>query len=165
MDIPPGVRTVLIDGRSGAGKTTFAKDLGERWGWRVVHLDEFYPGWHGLLAGSHMVANDVLHLEQPGYRRWDWNNNTPGEWVALDPQAPLIVEGVGALTVASVEAARLRGPVLTVKVECPPEVRKERALRRDPDFALWWDMWAEQEEVLLKTQPAADVVIRCEKQG
>ena len=35
--------TVLIDGPSGAGKTWASASLADRTGWRVVHLDEFYP--------------------------------------------------------------------------------------------------------------------------
>ncbi|MBV9849504.1 MAG: DNA topology modulation protein [Armatimonadetes bacterium] len=38
---------VLIIGSAGAGKSTLARHLGERWGLPVVHLDALYwrPGW------------------------------------------------------------------------------------------------------------------------
>ena len=58
--------TVLIDGPSGAGKTWTSAALAERTNWRVVHLDEFYPGWHGLDKGSDMVAEQVLRTMNPG---------------------------------------------------------------------------------------------------
>lgn len=126
----------------------------------MVHLDDFYPGWHGLAAGAHMVADTVLRSENPGYLEWDWETDQPGEWVALDPAQPLIVEGVGALTHASLRAARLRGPVLTIQIDCPDELRKERALQRDPEFAPWWEVWAEQERTLLGGDtPEADIVV------
>ncbi|MDO4260230.1 MAG: hypothetical protein Q4C87_12005 [Actinomycetaceae bacterium] len=56
---------VLIDGPSGAGKTTFAEALlarGAIAGHRLhcLHLDAIYPGWHGLSAGS-AVVDDLLY--------------------------------------------------------------------------------------------------------
>ena len=55
-------RTILIDGRSGAGKTTFAGLVGEATGFHVIHLDEFYPGWGGLIAVSytHLTLPTIL---------------------------------------------------------------------------------------------------------
>ncbi|MEZ2122319.1 MULTISPECIES: hypothetical protein [unclassified Corynebacterium] len=140
-----GVRTVLIGGRSGSGKTTLADRLGERTGHRVIHLDDFYPGWGGLAQGSLMVARDVLDPIAPGYTRWDWCRDRPGEWVALDPEETFIVEGVGALTPANLRAALRRGPCFTVRMELATETRRNRALSRDPGFADWWRYWEEQE--------------------
>lgn len=111
--------TVLVDGPSGSGKTTFATALGERTGLRVVHLDDFYPGWSGLAEASRMVVDDVLHPTRPGYRRWEWVADAPGEWVALDPGCSLIVEGVGAVTAASISAAEELGEVLSVRIDAP----------------------------------------------
>ncbi|MCS5478862.1 hypothetical protein NYP18_04240 [Corynebacterium sp. YIM 101645] len=139
--------TVLVDGPSGAGKTTFAEAVSRRTGLRVVHLDDFYPGWSGLAAASRMVVDDVLHPTAPGYRRWNWETDTPADWVALDPAESLIVEGVGALTAASVAAARGLGEVLTVRINAPTEVRRTRALHRDTGYAPFWEMWAQQEAV------------------
>jgi uridine kinase len=46
---------ILIDGQSGAGKTTLAQRVVQRWPvqGRVqsVALDSLYPGWDGLEAG------------------------------------------------------------------------------------------------------------------
>ncbi|MBC3186123.1 (d)CMP kinase [Corynebacterium sp. zg-331] len=139
------IRTWLIDGPSGAGKTTYAEALARRLGHRVVHLDDFYPGWDGLAAGARMVAEHVLHPSAPGYRRWDWERDRPGEWVTLPVGAPLIVEGVGAITEASVAAARHRGGVHTVVISAPESVRRARALARDPFYEPWWQTWARQE--------------------
>ncbi|MEZ5188733.1 MAG: hypothetical protein R2723_09135 [Microbacterium sp.] len=53
---------VLIDGQSGAGKTTLAALL--RDGWRgaveVVALDDVYPGWDGLAAGADAAREQIL---------------------------------------------------------------------------------------------------------
>ena len=150
--------TLLIDGPSGAGKTTLANQIGAALGVRVVHLDDFYPGWSGLAQGAAMVARDVLDLRAPGYWCWDWERDRRGEWVPLDPGADVIVEGVGAVTWASIGKARARGPVDTVWVCADESLRKRRALARDPYYAEYWDMWAAQEAALARAP--ADVTVR-----
>lgn len=140
--------TLLIDGLSGSGKTTLANHIGSVLGIQVVHLDDFYPGWGGLAEGARMVANDVLDPVAPGFWRWDWEQNRRSEWVPLVPGADLVVEGVGAVTEASIRKAKARGDVDTLRVIAPKEMRKARALKRDPGYADWWDMWAEQEKLL-----------------
>lgn len=145
--------TVLIDGPSGSGKTTAAASLGRHTGWRVVHLDDYYPGWGGLAAGSDITAHSVLATagesvtsrRGPGFFYWDWENDCRGEWEAIDPRAPLIVEGVGALTRETYQAARRRGGVVSWVLNAPPQMRKKRALHRDPDYEPFWDQWAVQE--------------------
>ncbi|PRI11551.1 hypothetical protein B4915_06735 [Leucobacter massiliensis] len=146
-------RVLLVDGRSGAGKTELAARLARRWGEngrepQTLHLDELYPGWDGLAAGSRAVAGV---LGTGSYRRYDWFAGGFAERLAIDAGRPLIVEGCGALTVANLAAARRwAGPAGTVRalwLECPPELRRARALGRDGDsYAPHWDRWAAQEE-------------------
>ena len=140
--------TLLIDGPSGSGKTTLANHIGAALGIRVVHLDDFYPGWGGLAEGARMVADDVLDPVAPGFWRWDWEQDRRAEWVPLVPGADLVVEGVGAVTEASISKAKARGDVDTLQVNAADATRKARALQRDPGYAPWWDMWAEQEKLL-----------------
>ncbi|HCG2966078.1 hypothetical protein ACOI9D_09255 [Corynebacterium striatum] len=147
--------TVLIDGPSGAGKTWACAALADRAGWRVVHLDEFYPGWRGLEQGSRMVAEQVLRETNPGYWRWDWEANAPGEWASLDARDDLIVEGVGAVTPENIAAAKERGTVITVRLDGPREKRYERAIERDPHYAEWFETWEAQEKVYF-SEHAAD---------
>lgn len=159
----PGERTiVLVDGPSGAGKTTWADRLGEKTGWRVVHLDDFYPGWGGLAEGARMVVDDVLDPVNPGYTRWDWARGRPAQWVPLDPQASLIVEGVGAVTRQSVAAAARLGRVRTVHITAAAGDRFRRAIARDPGYRDWWEMWSRQEDAHFSGDGAvpADKVIR-----
>lgn len=137
--------TVLIDGPSGAGKTWFAARLSEHTQWQTVHLDEFYPGWHGLEKGSDMVKGQVLRKMNPGYWRWDWHANAPAEWYSLDGRDDLIVEGVGAVTQENIDAAARRGSVITVMVTGPREARRSRALDRDEGYEDWFETWERQE--------------------
>lgn len=134
---------VLVDGGSGAGKTSLAALVAEAWEHprplRTVSLDELYPGWSGLAAASEQLPR--LLGPQPGYRRWDWARCAPAGWVPVDPEQALLVEGCGALTRESSPLATLR-----VWVELDAEARKARALARDQGgFDPYWQVWADQE--------------------
>lgn len=145
----PPVRRVLVDGGSGAGKSTFARRLVAAWSRlsgepvQLVSMDDFYPGWSGLAEGSRIVVDDVLSSDRPGYRRWDWARQEPGEWVELDRTRPMVIEGCGALTPASAALAQL-----SFWLQLQEQERKGRALTRDGEgFAPWWDAWAAQEQL------------------
>lgn len=130
---------MLVDGGSGSGKTTLATALAEKLGAVLVRLDDLYPGWDGLEEGSAAVGRDVLGLHR--YRRWDWRNGAAAELVAVDPAAPLVVEGSGSL---SRENRKLATFAIWIGLE--ESLRKERALARDGDaYAPYWDRWAAQE--------------------
>ena len=149
---------VLVDGRSGTGKTTLGDALAARLGAQVVHLDDVYPGWDGLRAAADAVVSDVLGAPS-GHRRWDWVASEPTEWVSVDPAAPLVVEGCGALSRASAPLATLR-----VWLEADDRVRWDRAIGRDGEvFAREWERWSAQEASFIAAEdPAAlaDVVVR-----
>lgn len=149
---------VLVDGRSGTGKTTLGTALAGLLGAEVVHLDDVYPGWDGLRAAADAVVIDVLGAPS-GHRRWDWQTSAPADWVPIDPVAPLVVEGCGALSRASAPLATLR-----VWLEADDAVRWDRAIGRDGDvFAREWARWAAQEQAFIAAEdPAAlaDVVVR-----
>ncbi|WP_284254993.1 hypothetical protein [Pseudolysinimonas kribbensis] len=119
---------VLVDGGSGAGKTSLGERLAPALGAQLVSLDDIYPGWDGLEAGSAAVVADVLRSEDPGWRGWDWTTQQPGIWHPVDPARPLVVEGCGALS----RAAR-RLATLGVWVELDAASRRRRALARDGD--------------------------------
>ena len=97
---------VLVDGPSGSGKTTLATRLGILLRLPVIHMDDFYPGWSGLAAGSDIIAASVLKTTDPGYYRWDWANDRAGEWVPVPPGAK-IIEGAGAVTAETLRAASI----------------------------------------------------------
>jgi len=141
---------VLIDGQSGAGKTSLARQLVARWPLagrvQLVALDSLYPGWDGLADGVEFARSLVLVPHGRGvigiWQRWDWDASVPAEAHAVDPSLPLIVEGSGLLTAATARLGDIR-----VWLESPLMSRKQRALERDGDtYRPHWDEWAEQEE-------------------
>lgn len=139
---------ILIDGGSGAGKTTFAHAvrlaLEEVRGHPVqlISLDDCYPGWDGLAAGSGMVVDDILRPHDPGWWGWDWDAGTPTGRHRLDPDADLIVEGCGALTRESAPLASF-----SVWLALDADARRRRAIQRDGDrYAPFWERWAAQED-------------------
>ncbi len=132
---------LLIDGRSGSGKTELATALAERIDAQLVRLDDVYPGWDGLEAASKLVRSDILL--QHRWQRWDWASGRLAEWHELDPAQPLVVEGSGALSHANRELA-----TLGVWVELDEPTRKARALARDGAmYEPHWDAWAAQEQL------------------
>jgi len=147
---------VLIDGPSGAGKSTLTDALITQWprdaAPELVRLDDLYPGWAGLAAGSHLVATELLTpLRETGigrWRTWNWIAGHPGEWHEVRADRPLVVEGCGALSQASARCADLR-----IWLTADDAVRKRRALARDRGaFDAHWEMWDAQFAEFVRTQ-------------
>jgi gluconate kinase len=148
---------VLIDGRSGAGKTTLARDLAPLLGAQLVSLDDIYPGWDGLAAGSAAVHETVLRDHDPGWTRWDWTSERAAEWHPVDPERPIVIEGCGALSRANRALASFG-----IWMDLAAGERRRRALTREPDFAPHWRGWARQErEHALRERPRllADAIV------
>ena len=140
----PRAGVVIIDGRSGSGKTSLAASLAPLMGAETLHMDDLYEGWQGLLAAP---ATLVRALEAGRYRRYDWHLGAFAETRELDRDAPLIIEGCGSLTRETLDAAAVfGGQVLSIWLECPLDVRKSRAIARDGNaFEPYWEDWASQE--------------------
>lgn len=158
---PADYDVLIIDGRSGSGKTSLAAravaaarlaELDPQ----LLHVEDLYPGWDGLAAGSEALAAVIARRE---YRRYDWILGEFGARVEIGAELPLIIEGCGALSTAALSAAeRFAGVgtrVLSVWLECPASERKQRALTRDgATYAPHWQRWADQEEALYaRTKP------------
>ena len=140
---------VLIDGHSGAGKTTLATELAYAMGAQHVAMDSFYPGWGGLEVGSAMIPA-LVTPDNPGYRRWDWKRNQPAEWHKVNGRKDLIIEGAGSLSRANRELATFALWIRLDQVE-----RKRRAIARDgARYHEHWDRWAAQEQAFfLRERP------------
>lgn len=150
---------ILIDGRSGSGKTllswlitnqTFALTQTKP---QIVHMDDLYPGWEGLRLGASMLINEILLPLSKGqvaeYQIWDWHSNQRGAtgeqgngWRAVQPDAPLIVEGCGAV---SSDSKRLVNSAIWI--ESSIEARLERLSTRDRGaFRAHQALWGAQED-------------------
>lgn len=140
---------VLIDGGSGAGKSSLATRVASRWPLtgrvQLIALDSLYPGWDGLDGGVERAVDGILRPHGRGiwgaWERWDWERSTEAEAHAVDPSLGVIVEGSGLLTPTSAGLGDVR-----VWVEADESVRKSRALARDGDtYRPHWERWAAQE--------------------
>ena len=145
-DAAPDRRAVvLIDGRSGAGKTVLAEALAPRLDAQLVSLDDMYPGWGGLEAGSDAVHETVLRARAPGWTRWDWAAGARAEWHPLDPDRAVVIEGCGALSRANRALA-----TFGVWIEVDGAERHRRFSERDHGrFDRYWQPWAAQEDAFI----------------
>ena len=150
---------VLIDGRSGSGKTELARAMVvEKPELQLVRMDDLYPGWDGLEAGSRHVHDAILAASVRRWQRWDWAVGEPAEWHVLDPFRTVLIEGCGAL---SRENRALAAYAVWVELDEP--TRKARALARDGEtYAPHWDAWAAQENAFIAREnprELADIVV------
>lgn len=143
---------LLIDGRSGSGKTELAAAIVAVWPEaQLVRLDDIYPGWDGLEAGSRYVTDFVLDGPLRRWQRWDWYADDRAEWHEIDPALPIVIEGVGALSRANRERADYG-----IWVETDDATRKHRATTRDGDlYDGHWDQWARQEQAFIDREHPA----------
>ncbi|MBS45791.1 MAG: 4-amino-4-deoxy-L-arabinose transferase [Nocardioides sp.] len=161
-----GARLLLVDGPSGAGKTTLALAVAEHspWPTRVVHADELYDGWAGLAAVVPQLDTLLRPLAAGGsgtYRRYDWHAGRYADEVAVDlePDGLLVVEGVGSGALPTRDLA-----TALVWAQAPAETCRERGLARDgAAYAPHWDAWHAQETAHHaghRTRAASDLVVR-----
>ena len=167
---------VLIDGRAGSGKSLFATKLAEnyfsenRQAARIVRLDNLYPGWEGLVAGSVYARERILEPISAGkeasWQIWDWEQGCRGAtgeagngFREFSGGTALIVEGCGALSKASAPMAALR-----LWIEADSTKRRLRFSERDHGkFDEYWGVWADQEEEFYaaeRSRELADLVIQ-----
>lgn len=153
---------VAVDGRAGAGKTTFGEALAGELGAVHVDIENAYPGWDGLEEGARLAREELLvpiAAGEPGVLpQWDWLGSRPGEPLVVVPPEFLVLSGTGSGALAN-------RPYLSLLVwmELEDDERRRRALKRDGEiFELHWDEWSRQvEEHLVReqTRGRADAVV------
>lgn len=162
---------ILVDGRTGSGKTTFAAALQNRLfqkgesAPRVIHMDDLYEGWDGLQAGVDFLIRQILsplgRREGASWQEFDWTaGERSGTWREFRGGTPLIIEGVGALSRVAAEQADVK-----VWLEADQALRQDRINERnaagDGDGS-WFAMWTAQEADFYareKSDEIADLVI------
>lgn len=156
----PG-RLVCVDGPAGSGKTTLANAVAARTQAQVVHMDDLYGGWDGLL----WVADRVERLLRPlarglggQWQRYDWQAGRFAEWHRVRPGGLLVLEGVAS-------GSRVWAGLTTtlVHVEAPRSVRLRRGLERDGvEQAEHWRRFMVLEDLVLsreRVRTRADIVV------
>ncbi len=158
---------ILIDGRAGSGKSTFAEALQQQLfrdgesAPRVIHMDNIFEGWDGLALGSDYMVRFILQplarQETASWQDWSWVKNQRSSWREFSGGTPLIVEGCGSLTERSKEHADI-----SIWLEASEETRRERWIQRERHLEKF-DFWAAQELDFYareKSQSLADLVIK-----
>jgi uridine kinase len=158
---------ILIDGRAGSGKSTFAERLQQRLfkdgesSPRVIHMDAIFEGWDGLSLGADYLMRFILQplarAETASWQDWSWVRNQRATWREFSGGTPLIVEGCGSLTEASKAHANI-----CIWLEASEKTRRQRWLLRERHLDKF-DFWAAQELDFYareKSKELADLVIR-----
>ena len=158
---------ILIDGRAGSGKSTFAEALQQQLfrdgesAPRVIHMDNIFEGWDGLALGSDYIVRFILQplarRETASWQDWSWVKNQRSSWREFSGGTPLIVEGCGSLTERSKEHAEI-----SIWLEASEETRRQRWIQRERHLEKF-DFWAAQELDFYareKSQSLADLVIK-----
>lgn len=161
---------ILIDGRAGSGKSTFAQQLRDGLFFQgeaaptLVSMDDLYPGWEGLKEGSLYLERNILqplgHGLKASWQCWDWakgergNPHEPGNgWREFIGGNTLIIEGCGSLSKVASESAQLR-----IWVEASESARRRRFHDRDSGlFDDYWSIWAAQEDEFYLAEKSEDL--------
>ncbi|NDV02037.1 uridine kinase family protein [Pseudoroseicyclus tamaricis] len=148
---------IAVDGRSGSGKSTFAKLLAKDLGATLIEGDDFYIGGTALrdeppeaLAASCIDwrrQRDVLDTLTAGrtgrFRPFDWAafDGSSGPETLVPPAEIIILEGVYS---ARHELADLIDAALLVTTA--PATREARLLAREGEITAWERQWHRAEE-------------------
>lgn len=154
---------VAIDGGSGAGKSTVAREVGARLNASVIPSDDFYAAhipvadwdrwspverYREVIDWQRLRSDALIPLLQGRPARWhafdftqqraDGTFPLSAVWTEREPSECIIVEGAYA---TRPELADL--PQLTILIDVPVAVRHQRLLRREDArlLAAWHARW------------------------
>lgn len=166
---------VAIDGCDGAGKSTLAKGIRDSIGSvSIVRTDYFfrplneYPARtlapakaYELYFPWERMRDEALaplgNGETARYQRHDWTTDAAGEWMIVEPNPIVIVEGVYS---SRPELRELLDGIIFI--DAPREVRRRRMLARGPHDSAWMTPWMAAEDWYLehiRPQESADLVL------
>ena len=149
-----------IDGRTGAGKTSFARELTARLAPAslcTIEVESFIEGWSGLADGVAELAQGPLRqFREQGaceLRAWDWH---VGRW-AETVRVPTCGTCAIMLVVGCGSSSAPIAPLLdgSVWIEAPAGLRRQRVNAREGSPDAWWDMWEAQHTALLAQRDSA----------
>jgi uridine kinase len=172
-----GPLLVALDGRSGAGKSTVAQQVGERVAALVIDGDDFYRGgddafWQARSPAEKValvidwrrqraVLTPLARGEPVTWQPYDWDADDGGlgTEIAARPAGVVILDGAYS---ARPELADLFG--LRVLLDVPRDVRRARLLHREGEAyrSEWEARWVEAEDLYFERlmPPAAfDLVL------
>lgn len=174
---PDRVVLVGIDGRGGAGKSSFARALAARLAESaVIEFDDFYrPSATRLPPGDPDIGGNfewrrlrdqvLLPLsrgEEACYQRYDWGSDSMAEWQSVPAQGVVVIDGNYSTREELRELYDFR-----IWVDAPHDVRLARGLARGGlnTRERWLGEWMPEEERYLAAQDPrafADLVIGSE---
>lgn len=174
---PSAPTLVAIDGGGGAGKSTLAAALARLLapGSSVVSIDDFYrpapeaeraaldpqQGYERYFDWQRLRAQVLapLRAARPArYQRYDWGSERLEDWLVVEPEGTVIVEGVYTLR-------RELAPLydLRVWIDAPEPLRMARQRARAADPEGWQERWAAAEDHYARhyhPRARADLVVR-----
>ena len=128
------LRLVIVGGGPGTGKTTLARELGQRSGWLVLDADELRKDLAGVAHGTHVDDAPGHGMYDPAVTDRTYRQLVANAGAALEAGESVILDASWSRAdhrALAVEAAQTHGASL-IELECclPPEEAKRRVIRR-----------------------------------
>lgn len=166
-DVDEAPVVMAVDGRSGAGKSTFAAALADALDAAVLHTDDF-AWWHSAFDWCDLIIDEALtplrRKESVDVRPPAWIERGRSGSIVVPSRSVIVIEGVGA-------AQQQLRPMIDriVWIQSDPDEAERRGIERDlaerPDpqeAKRFWDEWMAEEVPFQERQRSwavADLVV------